>query len=88
MKYQQMKATYVEGAPQLKAIQQKLDALTAKLNQAKEAARKEIMANPRAPQGAGGGVGALEGGGMAAPTAVPSGSARRSRTRRRRLICR
>ncbi|MBI5091691.1 MAG: hypothetical protein HZB26_04510 [Candidatus Hydrogenedentes bacterium] len=74
-KYQQMKATYVEGAPQLKVLQQKLDVLTKRLDQVKETVRKEVLANPRAAQGSGGGVGAVDGGAAlpaAAPAAAPA----------------
>jgi hypothetical protein len=69
-KYQQLKATYVDGAPQLKPVKQKLDELNDKLNQIKATVRKEVEANPRAAQGAGGGVGAVDAG--AGLTAVPT----------------
>ena len=59
-RYQQMRATYVEGAPQLKLLQQRLDTLNEKLNQVKAVVRKDVLASPRPSAAAAGGVGALD----------------------------
>lgn len=71
VKYQQMKATYVADAPQLKALQRKLDDLNEKLARAKALVRQEVVSAARlSPQGSGLTPG--PGAGLSAPAAAPA----------------